>query len=171
MTTTPTLHSILDATTDALTLHPGAGEKQVAVACKLVATCTVEARSDGQTLVFDQASPLGDGAGPTPGDGLLAALGACQAQVYRFWSEKLDIRFDSLRVEVRGDIDVRRLFGADELVRPGFSAVEIDVHVTGSESPARYDELRRAVDEHCPILDVVANPVAVRTAIHARGHR
>jgi len=167
MTTSSTLHSILDATTDALTLNPGAGQKQVAVAGELVATCTVEARCDGQTVTFDQASPLGDGVGPTPGDGLLAALGACQAQVYRFWSEKLDIRFDALRVDVRGDIDVRRLFGADEVVRPGFSAVEIDVHVTGPESAARYDELRRAVDEHCPMLDVVANPVAVSTAIHA----
>ncbi len=170
MSTTSTLHSILDATTDALTLNPAAGQKTVAATCDLVATCMVDVRLDGQTVTFDQASPLGDGAGPTPGEGLLAALGACQAQVYRFWSEKLEIRFDALRVDVRGDIDVRRLFGADEVVRPGFSAVEIDVHVTGPESAARYNELRRAVDEHCPILDAVANPVPVRTAIHAREH-
>ena len=166
-TTTSTLHAALDATTDALTLNPRAAEKQVSADCELVAICTVDVRVDGQTLTFDQASPFGDGAGPTPGDGLLAALGACQAQVYRFWSEKLGIRFDTLRIGVRGDIDVRRLFGADEAVRPGFSGVEIDVHVSGPESAARYDELRRAVDEHCPVLDSVANPVTVSTAIHS----
>lgn len=165
-TTTSTLHSVLDATTDALMLNPAAGQKTVAATCDLVATCTVDVGLDGQSVTFDQAAPLGDGVGPTPGEGLLAALGACQAQVYRFWSEKLGIGFDALRVEVRGDIDVRRLFGADEVVRPGFSKIEIDVHVSGSESAARYEELRRAVVEHCPMLDVVANPVAVRTTIH-----
>lgn len=165
-TTSSTLHSVLDATTDALTLNPTAGQKTVVATCDLVATCTVDVGLDDQTVRFDQASPLGDGAGPTPGDGLLAALGACQAQVYRFWSEKLGIGFDALRVEVRGDIDVRRLFGADEVVRPGFSKVEIDVHISGPESPSRYEELRRAVNEHCPMLDVVSNPVAVSTAVH-----
>ena len=165
-TTTPTLRSVLDATTDALTLEPGAGQQHVTASCELVATCTVDARLQDQTVTFDQAPPFGDGAGPTPGDGLLAALGACQAQVYRFWSEKLGIPFEAVRVEVRGDIDVRRLFGADEVVRPGFSAVRVDVHVSGPESAARYEELRRAVDEHCPLLDVVANPVQVRTAVH-----
>jgi len=166
-TTTSTLHSVLDATTDALTLNPAAGQKTVAATCDLVATCTVDVRLDDQTVTFDQASPIGDEAGPTPGQGLLAVLGACQAQVYRFWSQKLGIGFDTLRVEVRGDIDVRRLFGADEVVRPGFSNVAIDVHISGPESPARYDELRRAVNEHCPMLDVVSNPVSVSTATHA----
>lgn len=165
--TTSTLRSVLDATTDALTLNPGAGQQQVSASGDLVAACTVDVRLEGQTMKFDQASPLGDGAGPTPGEGLLAALAACQAQVYRFWSEKLGIGFDALRVEVRADIDVRRLFGADEVVRPGFNTVDINVHVSGPESAARYDELRRAVVEHCPMLDVVANPVAVSTAIHA----
>ena len=85
-TTSSTLHSVLDATTDALTLNPTAGQKTVVATCDLVATCTVDVGLDDQTVRFDQSSPLGDGAGPTPGDGLLAALGACQAQVYRFWS-------------------------------------------------------------------------------------
>lgn len=165
-TSISTLHSVLDATTDALTLNPAAGQHTDVAVCELVAACTVDVRVGDQTVTFDQASPMGDGAGPTPGEGLLAALGACQAQVYRFWSQKLGIGFDALRVEVRGELDVRRLFGADEVVRPGFSKVEIDVHISGPESPARYEELRRAVVQHCPMLDSVANPVQVTTAIH-----
>jgi len=57
--------------------------------------------------------------------------------------------------------------GADEHVRPGFAGVEIEIQVTGPESAARYEELRRTVDEHCPMLDVVANPVPVTTSIHS----
>jgi putative redox protein len=46
-------------------------------------------------------------------------------------------------------------------VRPGFSAVRIEVTVTGPESPERYEELAAAVDQHCPVLDLFANPVPV----------
>ena len=167
MSTMTDLKSVLDATTDALTLHPEAGVHLVETSSDLVGVCTVSSPLGVHVMTFDQASPIGDDRGPTPGAALLAAVGACQAQVYRFWSEKLGIAIDDLRVEVRGDIDVGRLFGADEVVRPGFAGVEIDVHVTGPESSERYEELRRAVDEHCPMLDVVANPVPVETAIHA----
>jgi len=167
MNTTTALKSVLDATTDALTLHPGAGRNRVETSSELVGACTVSSPLGEHAMTFDQAAPIGDDRGPTPGAALLAALGACQAQVYRFWSEKLGITIDDLRVEVRGDIDVRRLFGADEDVRPGFSSVEVEVHVAGPEPANRYEELRRAVDEHCPMLDVVANPVPVTTAIHA----
>jgi len=167
MSTLTTLKSTLDATTDALTLHPEAARQEVQASCALVGASTVSTPLGNHLLTFDQAAPLGDGHGPTPGDALLAALGACQAQVYRFWSEKLGIAFDDLRVDVRGDIDVRRLFGADEHVRPGFAGVEIEIQVTGPESAARYEELRRTVDEHCPMLDVVANPVPVTTSIQS----
>jgi putative redox protein len=46
-------------------------------------------------------------------------------------------------------------------VRPGFSAVRVEVTVTGPERPERYQELAAAVDQHCPVLDLFANPVLV----------
>ena len=46
-------------------------------------------------------------------------------------------------------------------MRPGFSAVRIEVTVTGPESPERYEELAAVVDQHCPVLDLFANPVPV----------
>ena len=46
-------------------------------------------------------------------------------------------------------------------MRPGFSAVRVEVAVTGPESRDRYQELAAAVDQHCPVLDLFANPVPV----------
>jgi organic hydroperoxide reductase OsmC/OhrA len=46
-------------------------------------------------------------------------------------------------------------------VRPGFSAVRVQVGITGPESPERYQQLAAAVDEHCPVLDLFRNPVPV----------
>ncbi len=69
---------------------------------------------------------------------------------------------------VTGDIDARRLVGVSDAVRAGFGKVHVDVRVEGPESPERSEALRRAVDEHCPILDVFANAVPTSTAVSTR---
>lgn len=164
-TTTSQLKSVLDATVDALTLNPGAGAKQFDASSELVGTCLVSVRMGDHTTTVDQPEGLGDGLAANPVELALASLGSCQAMTYRFWSEKLGVQLDEVRVEVRGDLDVRRIFGVDDAVRPGFGNVEIEVHLSGPEAPARYAALRQAVDDHCPMLDVFANAVPVRTSL------
>ena len=93
------------------------------------------------------------------------ALGACQAVGYRFWSEKLGLRLDKLRVDVTGHIDLRSLFGVTDGARPGFGRVEVEVTLSGPETPDRYEDLRRHVNEHSPLTDIFANPVPVHTAL------
>jgi putative redox protein len=70
---------------------------------------------------------------------------------------------------VEGDLDIRGFFGFDGDVRPGFSAIRLDVTVTGPESQDRYQELAAAVDEHCPVLDLFANPVPVSRTLSQAG--
>lgn len=65
-----------------------------------------------------------------------------------------------------GDLDVRGFFGLDPDVRPGFGEVRLDVHLSGPEPAARYAELHAAADEHCPVLDLFANPTPVRVRTH-----
>jgi putative redox protein len=55
----------------------------------------------------------------------------------------------------------------DASVRPGFTAVRVEVSVTGPESAERYAELAAAVDQHCPVLDLFQNPVPVTRVIAA----
>jgi hypothetical protein len=50
-------------------------------------------------------------------------------------------------------------------VRPGFSAVRVQVGITGPETPERYQQLAAAVDEHCPVLDLFRDPVPVDRTI------
>jgi putative redox protein len=54
-------------------------------------------------------------------------------------------------------------------VRPGFTAVRVEVSLAGPESEERYAELAAAVDEHCPVLDLFTNPVPVSRALVTSG--
>ena len=68
-------------------------------------------------------------------------------------------------MHVEGDLDIRGFFGFNDGVRPGFSAVRVQVGITGPETPERYQELAAAVDEHCPVLDLFRNAVPVDRTI------
>ena len=76
-------------------------------------------------------------------------------------TEQLGICLGTLTVRVEGDLDIRGFFGFGDGVRPGLSAVRVQVGITGPETPERYQELAAAVDEHCPVLDLFRNPVPV----------
>jgi uncharacterized OsmC-like protein len=132
----------------------------------LAGVTEVDIRTGAHTFKVDEPPALGGAdVAANPVQYALASLGSCQAITYRFWAEQLGISFDSLTVRVEGDLDVRGFFGFDDTVRPGFSAVRVEVTVTGPESAGRYQELAAAVDEHCPVLDLFKNPVPVTRTV------
>ena len=134
--------------------------------CALVGPTAVEVRLGGRLVAVDEPHTLGgQGTAPTPEQYALAALGACEAISFRYWSGRLAIPFDELRVEVRGDIDLGASLGLAPGARPGYSTVRIAVRLQGPAPAERYDALLRAVDEHASILDVFRNEVHVQTGI------
>jgi uncharacterized OsmC-like protein len=136
----------------------------------LAGVTEVDISTGTHTFKVDEPPALGGAdVAANPVQYALASLGSCQAITYRFWAEQLGISFDSLTVRVEGDLDIRGFFGFDDTVRPGFSAVRVEVSVTGPESPERYQELAAAVDEHCPVLDLFKNPVPVTRTVSPAG--
>lgn len=117
-------------------------------------------------FTIDEPAALGGtDLGANPVDHLLAALGACNVITYQVWADKLDIRLDSVDIELSGDIDIRGFFGIDRTVRPGFQSIEAKVTLRGPESPERYIELRDAVEAHCPVLDNLTNGLPVTVVV------
>ena len=135
----------------------------------LVGITEVDIRTGTHTFKVDEPPALGGAdEAANPVQYALASLGSCQASTYRFWAEQLGISFDSLTVRVEGDLDIRGFFGFDDTVRPGFSAIRVDVTVTGPGSDERYSELAAAVDAHCPVLDLFKNPVPVTRTLRGK---
>ncbi|GAA3639871.1 OsmC family protein [Microbacterium awajiense] len=126
-------------------------------------------QSGAHEFLIDEPTALaGDDVAPSPVEYALGAIVACQVVVFRLYSRVLGIPFDDIRVLAEGDLDAAKLLGKDDSVRPGFSSVRLVIELTGPESAERYEQLRQAVDEHCPVLDLFANPTPVTTSVVAR---
>ena len=122
----------------------------------------------GHELTVDEPDTLGGtDAGPNPIELILAALGTCQEITYRAYATALDIPLDSVSVEMEGDIDLRGFFAVDETVRPGYQAIRGTVRIESSASEAELQQLREAVNGHCPVLDILRAPVPVELTMEA----
>lgn len=116
-------------------------------------------------LVDEPGALAGDDFAASPVEFALGALISCQIVVYRLYANALGIRVDDIDIQAEGDLDARRLFGIDESVRAGFTEVRLDITLTGPESDERYQQLRDAVDVHCPVLDLFANATPVKVSV------
>lgn len=118
------------------------------------------------TFAIDEPAALaGDDLAASPVEIALGALISCQVVVYRLYAHALGIQVDEISVAAEGDLDAARLFGIDETVRAGFTGVRLAITITGPETIDRYQELRAAVDAHCPVLDLFANPTPVSVTV------
>ena len=157
-----TLSTLIADTREAIGSDAANAQAAFSVEGTLVGVTEVDIRTGAHSFKVDEPPALGGAdVAANPVQYALASLGSCQAITYQFWAEQLGIGFDTLSVRVEGDLDIRGFFGFDDGVRPGFSALRLEVTVTGPESPERYQDLAAAVDRHCPVLDLFANPVPV----------
>jgi len=125
----------------------------------------------GFELRLDEPPELGGGdTGPNPVEAVLAALGSCQAIVYRAYASVLGLQIDRVEVEARGYLDVRGFLGSPS-VAPGFQRVAFTTRVSSPESAERIRELAGLVEQHCPVLDILRTPLAVEGTFEHVGTR
>lgn len=115
------------------------------------------------SLTIDEPTSIGGtDLGPSPVEVILAALGSCQEITYRAFAAAMGIELDNVAVELEGDIDFRGFFAVDETVRAGFGDIRAIVKIESRASAADLERLREAVNSHCPVLDILRNPVPVK---------
>jgi uncharacterized OsmC-like protein len=156
------LNEIVDGIAAAVDQDPANAAALFRASGSSTSTVATAARAGRHDFIVDEPPSLGgEDAGPTPVEYALGSLIGCQVVVYRFWAERLGIALDDVSITAEGDLDVRGFFGLAEGVRSGFTQIRFDVTLTGPETPERYEELRAAVDSHCPVLDLFTNPTPV----------
>lgn len=152
----------LPALRDRLRAEPHRASRSYTASTSLGDGLRCEVTMGEHAIVIDERPSIGGtDEGASPIEAVLGVLAACQAITYRVWAATLGMRLDAVRVEVHGDIDLLGFFGLSDTARAGFHTLRLDVALEGPETPERYAELADAVDAHCPVLDLAANPVAV----------
>lgn len=123
--------------------------------------CTGKVR-DFAPITVDEPPELGGAnAGPNPVELVLVALGTCQEIMYSAYAAVLGIPLDSVRVNMRGFLDLRGLFGLDAAVPAGYQKVEFETMIESPAEPNRIQELAQVVQTHCPVLDTLVRPIEV----------
>ncbi|GAA5163599.1 MULTISPECIES: OsmC family protein [Amycolatopsis] len=161
------LTDVIEGTRQATEADPANAAVSFSVANALVpGTATqVEVRVRDHGFTVDEPQPLGGtDVAANPVEYALAALGSCQVITYQFWAAKLGVPLEGVKVTVDGDLDLHGFFGFNG-TRPGFTDVRVSVELTGPADRERYEDLKRQVDEHCPVLDLFRNPTPVTTTL------
>lgn len=106
-------------------------------------------------IVMDLPPSLGGGdAGPSPLERVLASLGGCLAGMAFVAARRMAFRYASLDYRFEGDLDLRGAAGAPGVCRH-FSRVTGCVTVQTDESDERFRAFRDAVEDGCPVLNLL----------------
>lgn len=99
---------------------------------------------------------------PNPVEYVLAALGTCQEIVYKAYATVLDIPLDSVKVHVKGSLDLRGLFAIDENINAGFQEIIYETELVSSAEQSKLQTLINLVEKNCPVLDTLTRAIPVK---------
>jgi uncharacterized OsmC-like protein len=114
----------------------------------------------------DEPTALGGGdAAPNPVEQLLGALGNCLAVGYAANATVAGIELKDLRVDLKGDLDLRVFLGLAE-GHAGFESITATVTIDSDAPPEQIKELHAKVQASSPVGHTLRNavPVEVRLA-------
>ncbi len=112
-------------------------------------TCQATVRKYDSILV-DEPPLLSDtDRAPNPVQLLLVALGTCQEIMYAAYAVGMGIRLEDVQVMLKGQLDLRGLFGLDPTVPVGYSRIEYETRLHSPEPEERLRQLQEVVEIHC----------------------
>lgn len=127
-------------------------------------TYTQQIDAGRHRLIADEPQPIGDDAGATPYDLLLAALGTCTSMTLRMYADRKGWPLERVRVTLRHN----RIHAEDcaecETTKGWISHIDRTIELTGDLD----DEQRRkllAIAERCPVHQTLTSEVNVSTTL------
>ena len=127
-------------------------------------TYTQQVAAGHHRLVSDEPRPIGDGAGPTPYDLLLAGLGACTSMTVRMYANRKGWPLERVRVTLRHS----RIHAKDcadcEMSTGWIDHIERDVELSGDLNDSQRQRLLR-IAERCPVHQTLTSEVHIATSL------
>ena len=148
---------VLLATIEGLKANPAASKVVFRAETKWVedVLCSASIR-DFPAFAVDEPPELGGkDSAINPVELVLAALGTCQEIMYAAYASVMDIKLDSVEVDVRGYLDLKGLFGMEEGVPPGFNRISFETRISSDAGDEALTKLIDTVENCCPVLDIL----------------
>jgi putative redox protein len=127
-------------------------------------TYTQQILAGQHRLVADEPRPIGDDAGPTPYDLLLAALGACTSMTLRMYADRKGWPLEEVRVTLRHS----RIHAEDcahcETTKGWIDHIDRDVELTGDLDDDQRQRLRQIADR-CPVHQTLTSEIDIATTL------
>jgi putative redox protein len=116
------------------------------------------------TLLSDEPRPIGDDAGPTPYDLLLAGLGACTCMTVRMYADRKGWPLERVRVTLRHS----RIHANDcadcETTKGWIDHIDRDVELAGDLDDTQRQRLLH-IAERCPVHQTLTSEVHIATSL------
>lgn len=122
-------------------------------------------------MTIDEPPALGGkSAGPNPVELVLVALGTCQEIMYAAYAAVMDVKLDSVKVSLKGDIDLNGMFGLNKTSPAGFTKITFETNIESDADDEILKKLIETVESHCPVMDTITREVAVvgTAKVHGR---
>ncbi len=120
----------------------------------------VKASARDFDILFDEPTDMGGtNAGMNPIEGLLCALGGCQAIALKIFAHSQGVALEDIEMKIEGDIDPEGFMGNPDIPN-GLQDVRISVHLKCADAEAA-QALADLAEERCPVGNCLTNLVPV----------
>lgn len=128
-------------------------------------TYTQQITLGNHQLVADEPRPVGDDAGPTPYDLVLAGLGACTSMTVRMYANRKGWPLERVRVSLRHS----RIHAEDcadcETTKGLIDHIDRVVELTGDLDDEQRQRLLN-IAERCPVHQTLTSEIHTATSLH-----
>tara|TARA_R110001583_G_scaffold130834_1_gene282558 strand:- start:58857 stop:59390 length:534 start_codon:yes stop_codon:yes gene_type:complete len=131
--------------------------------------CSATVRDFAPMIIDEPPELAGKNAGPSPVELILIALGTCQEIVYSAYASVMGIELISVKVDVKGKLDLKGLFGLDKSVHAGYKSISFVTYIESSADEESVRSLIETVEACCPVMDILNRPMAVSGVAQLNG--
>ncbi|WP_179872180.1 bifunctional alpha/beta hydrolase/OsmC family protein [Microcella indica] len=162
----------LDARAHAAAEAPASSPGTVTVSSTTSGAFTQSVTAGSHRFLADEPEPIGDDAGPSPYDLVLAGLGACTSMTMRMYADRKGIPLERVTVMLRHErrhVDDCAECASDADAESGSRSgmlehIAREITMTGDLSTEQVESLRVIADK-CPVHRTLAGAVHVATSI------
>ncbi len=151
-------------TQDGTDRDAGASEGTVVVTETSAGGFTRQICAGHHQLVADEPPPVGDDAGPTPYDLVLAGLGACTSMTVRMYADRKRWPLENIRVTLRHS----RIHAKDcadcETVNGHIDQIDCGIELAGDLDDTQRQRLLY-IAERCPVHQTLTSEVHITTSL------